>query len=192
MSRALLLTTSLDPKSRGRSLARWMTEALSDVLELEWIEYEDHLLPDFDNTDVFESESFRFLHQKILASSGVILVSPIYNWGICSNAKKIIESTGSESPITGQRAAWFDKIVTFVCVGALPHSYMAYSSAAMSLMMDFKCVINPYMIYASNDDLSDEGALSDALMARVRKTLAVKAELIAALSKRSYVSSWEI
>jgi NAD(P)H-dependent FMN reductase len=192
MNRVLLLTTSLDPNSRGHLLARWISETLSEVLELEWIDYKDHLLPDFDNTTVFESESFKFLHQKILAASGVILVSPIYNWAICSNAKKIIECTGSESSITGQRAAWFDKIVTFVCVGGLPHSYMAYSQTAMSLMLDFKCVINPYMIYASSDELSDGGVLSDALKARVRKTLGVKAELIAALSERKYVSRWEI
>ena len=187
----LLLSTSLDPDSKGKRLARWMTENLSDVLDLEWIEYKDHPLPDFDNDTIFQSESFAFLHEKIRTSSGVIVVSPIYNWTTCANLKKIVEATGSENPANGQRSAWFDQIVTFVCVAGSPVSYMSYSSLAMGLMLDFKCVINPYQVYATSEDFLDDG-LSKKIKTRARRALMVKAELIEALKNRKYTSGWEI
>ena len=134
----LLLSTSLDPNSKGNQLAQWMSENLSDILDLEWVEYKNHPLPDFDNDTVFQSESFAFLHEKIRTSSGVIVVSPIYNWSTCANLKKIVEATGSDNPTNAQRSAWFDKIVTFVSVAGSPVSYMSYSSLAMGLMLDFK------------------------------------------------------
>jgi NAD(P)H-dependent FMN reductase len=187
----LLLSTSLDPDSKGNQLARWMTENLSDVLDLEWIEYKNHLLPDFDNDTVFQTPAFQFLHGKIRTSSGVIVVSPIYNWTTCANLKKIVEATGSENPTNGQQSAWFDKIVTFVSVAGSPVSYMSYSSLAMGLMLDFKCVINPYQVYASSEDFLKDG-FSKKLQARARRALMVKAELIEALKNRKYTSGWEI
>jgi NAD(P)H-dependent FMN reductase len=189
--KTLLLSTSLDPDSKGNRLAQWMTENLSDVLDLEWIEYKNHLLPDFDNDTVFQSDSFQFLHEKIRTSSGVIVVSPIYNWTTCANLKKIVEATGSESDETGQRSAWFDKIVTFVCVAGVAESYMAYSSLAISLMLDFKCVIHPYQVYATSEDFLED-VFSKKLQARARRALMVKAELIEALKNRKYTSGWEI
>jgi NAD(P)H-dependent FMN reductase len=187
----LLLSTSLDPNSKGNRLARWVTENLSDVLDLEWIEYKNHLLPGFDNDTVFQSDSFQFLHEKIRTSSGVIVVSPIYNWTTCANLKKIVEATGSESDETRQRSAWFDKIVTFVCAAGVAEGYMAYSSLAVSLMLDFKCVINPYQVYATSEDFLDDG-FSEKLKSRARRALMVKAELIEALKNRKYTSGWEI
>lgn len=187
----VLLSTSLGPNSKGNQLARWMTEHLSDVLDLEWIEYKNHLLPDFDNDTIFQTDSFQFLHEKIRRSSGVVVVSPIYNWTTCANLKKIIECTGSENPANAQRSAWFDKIVTFVCVAGSPVSYMSYSSLAMGLMLDFKCLINPYQVYATSEDFLDDG-LSEKIKTRARRALTVKAELIEALKHRKYTSGWEI
>jgi NAD(P)H-dependent FMN reductase len=187
----LLLSTSLDPNSKGNQLAHWMTKNLAEIIDLEWIEYKDHLLPDFDNDTVFQSPAFGFLHEKIRTSSGVIVVSPIYNWTTCANLKKIVEATGSENPTNGQRAAWLDKIVTFVSVAGSPVSYMSYSSLAMGLMLDFKCVINPYQVYATSEDFLDDG-LSTKVKTRARRALMVKAELIEGLKHRKYTSGWEI
>jgi NAD(P)H-dependent FMN reductase len=183
----LLLSTSLDPNSKGNQLARWMTQEFSDIIDLDWIEYKDHLLPDFDNDTVFQSESFQFLHEKIRTSSGVTVVSPIYNWTTCASLKKIVEATGCENPANGQRSAWFDKIVTFVSVAGSPVSYMSYSGLAMGLMLDFKCVINPYQVYATSEDFLDDG-FSKNLQTRARRALMVKAELIEALKNRKYTS----
>jgi NAD(P)H-dependent FMN reductase len=187
----LLLSTSLDPQSKGNEFARWMMQEFSNILDLEWIEYKDHLLPDFDNDTIFQTEAFQFLHEKIRLSSGVIVVSPIYNWTTCASLKKIVEATGCENPDNGQDSAWFDKIVTFVCVAGSPVSYMSYSSLAMGLMLDFKCVINPYQVYATSEDFLED-SFSKKLKTRARRALMVKAELIEALKNRKYTSGWEI
>lgn len=92
----------------------------------------------------------------------------------------------------GQRAAWFDKIVTFLCAGGLPHSYMAYGPMALSLMLDFKCIINPYAVYSTDRDFNVDHAFSDKLTARLEKTMRVKIELADGLSKRQYRSGWEV
>jgi hypothetical protein len=60
----LLLSTSLDPNSKGNQLARWMTQEFSDIIDLEWIEYKDHLLPDFDNDTVFKRQHFNSCTKK--------------------------------------------------------------------------------------------------------------------------------
>ena len=82
--------------------------------------------------------------------------------------------------------------MTFVCAGGLPHSYMAYSSLAMSLMLDFKCVINPYQVYATERDWTNEIDASAALLARLEKAIKVKLELADGLQNRTYRSDWEI
>jgi NAD(P)H-dependent FMN reductase len=175
----LLLSTSLDPNSKGNEFARWITQEFSDIIDLEWIEYKNHLLPDFDNDTI------------IRRSSAVIVVSPIYNWTTCASLKKIVEATGCENPANGQRSAWFDKIVTFVCIAGSPVNYMSYSGLAMGLMLDFKCVINPYQVYATSEDFLDDG-FSQKLQTRARRALMVKSELIEGLKNRKYTSGWEI
>ena len=61
----------------------------------------------------------------------------------------------------------------------------------MGLMLDFKCVINPYQVYASGEDFLADG-LSQKIKTRARRALMVKAELIEGLKNRKYTSGWEI
>ncbi|MDN4595963.1 NADPH-dependent FMN reductase [Leifsonia virtsii] len=127
----------------------------------------------------------------LLEADSIVMAMPIYNWGAGSSAKNFIELTGATGE-KGRRAAWFDKVITFLCAGGLPHSYMAYSQIAASMMLDFKCVVNPYMVYASDRDLSLEHGFSDSLRSRLAKTVAVHAELRDLLAHRTYRSDWEI
>lgn len=124
-------------------------------------------------------------------ADGIVLAAPVYNWSLGSVLKQLIEATGATGE-RGRKAAWFDKTVTFVCAGGLPHSYMAYSSIAMSLMMDFKCIINPYVVYATERDWDGPETLSKPLADRMAKTMRVKREITEALSARTYSSDWEV
>ena len=191
-SKFTILSCSLDPESRSRRIAR---EAERLLLErrsnVEFIDLQDLELPTFDNLNCYEHSSYDRLYNAIRHADGVLLAVPIYNWSVGAAAKSLIELTGATGA-GGGKSAWFDQIVTFVCSGGLPHSYMAYGSLAMSLMLDFKCVINPYAVYATERDWIDGGTLSDALAARLRKTIEVKLELSSRLSSRTYASDWEI
>ncbi len=59
------------------------------------------------------------------------------------------------------------------------------------MTLDFKCILNPYMVYATDRDITD-GVFSEALSLRMEKTLDVALERAAALRNRTYSSDWEI
>lgn len=146
-------------------------------------------LPPFDNDRVFGTEAFDTLHAAIDEADGIVLAFPVYNWAPSSVVKSLVEATGATG--YGRRAAWFDKVVTFVCAAGLPHSYMATGTLAQSLMLDFKCVVNPYTAYLSERDWRESELKADR-MDRLRKTLGVHAELAQLLQSRTYSSEWEV
>ncbi|WP_285724465.1 NADPH-dependent FMN reductase [Psychromicrobium xiongbiense] len=148
-------------------------------------------MPPFDNRTIFGSEAFSSAHALIREAESVVLALPVYNWSVGSAAKNLIEATGATGD-DGRKAAWFDKLVTLLCAGGLPHSYMAYGALAMSVMLDFKCVVNPYVVYATERDWDDTGLLSSRLGARLRKTMEVHSELNNSLRGQLYSSDWEI
>jgi len=147
--------------------------------------------PNFDNDEIYSSEAYQSCHRIIAASDAVILASPVYNWACCAELKKFVEYIGSTPPDGSLKGAFYDKIVMFVNAGGLPHSYMAFTSLAASLMLDFKCIISPYNVYAHGDSWV-EGKLDDATTARLNRSLAVLTELAERLKNRSYGSDWEI
>ena len=187
----VIFSCSLDPASRSYLLAR-QAEALlvKSGHATRFVDLRSVGLPQFDNGDSFASAEFLMVHRAIEEVDGVVLAAPVYNWGLGGAAKNLIELTGATGG--GRRAAWFDKVVTFLCAGGLPHSYMAYGATALSLMLDFKCIINPYAVYSTDRDFDVDHTFSDRLAARIEKTIQVKIELAEGLSKRRYRSDWEV
>jgi NAD(P)H-dependent FMN reductase len=185
-----VISCSLDPVSTSRRLAERSASLLranghgSEVVDLATAP-----LPAFDNDQVFDSDAYGALHDVIRESDGVVLAFPIYNWAPSSTVKSLIEATGATGE--GRRAAWFDKVVTFVCAAGLPHSYMATGALAQSLMLDFKCVVNPYTAYVAERDW-EAGTLSVDRAARLEKTMTVHAELAGLLRDRTSLSDWEV
>lgn len=151
----------------------------------------DHRLPAFDNDQIFNSDAFAALYDVISSADGILLAFPVYNWAPAATVKSLIEATGATRQ-DGRVAAWFDKVVTFVCAAGLPHSYMATAALGQSLMLDFKCVINPYTAYISERDWEPSQQLKADRNDRLVKTLTVHAELSHLLSARSYRSDWEV
>lgn len=185
-----VISCSLDPTSASRRLAEQSAQLLTDgghastVIDLAHV-----ALPPFDNDQVFSSGAFEVLHREIQESDGVVLAFPVYNWAPSSAVKSLIEATGATGE--GRRAAWFDKVVTFVCAAGLPHSYMATGALAQSLMLDFKCVVNPYTAYVSERDWEGT-ALNADRAARLGKTIDVHTELAGLLRGRTFTSDWEV
>ena len=185
-----VISCSLDPASASRRLADRSAELIIDrghrsaVVDLART-----ALPPFDNDRVFGSDAFDALHSTIDEADGIVLAFPIYNWAPSSSVKSLIEATGATG--YGRRAAWFDKVVTFVCAAGLPHSYMATGTLAQSLMLDFKCVVNPYTAYVSERDW-DETRLSADRADRLGKTIDVHVELTEMLQGRTYSSDWDV
>lgn len=185
-----VISCSLDPASSSRRLAEQSAALLTaNGHRSEVVDLAAASLPAFDNDKVFDSDAFGALHGVIQESDGVVLAFPIYNWAPSSTVKSLIEATGATG--ADRHAAWFDKVVTFVCAAGLPHSYMATGPLAQSLMLDFKCVVNPYTAYVSERDW-EAGALTSDRAARLEKTMTVHVELATLLRDRTYRSDWEV
>ena len=56
--------------------------------------------------------------------------------------------------LTGRR--WSEKVVGFACAAGGHSSYMSVMSIANSLMLDFRCLINPRFVYATGNDFGND------------------------------------
>jgi NAD(P)H-dependent FMN reductase len=187
----LIVSCSLDPLSQSRLLALDAARRLEDRGAcVEVMDLQEMRLPAFDNAEAHDHWGVVGLKRAIVGADAVLIAAPVYNWSLGSAAKNMVEVTGATGE-NGRKAAWFDKFVTFLCAGGLPHSYTAYAGLASSMTLDFKCILNPYMVYATDRDFTD-GVFSEALSLRMEKTLDVALELAAALRNRTYSSDWEI
>jgi|SRR5271165_2439819 len=190
---SLVLSSSLDPSSRSEQLARLYAASLSSYgVEVQFLSLKDYPLPRFDNAaGILEDNSYLALHEAASKADGLVLASPIYNWGCCAELKRFVEVVGTNPPEGPARTPFFDKIVSFVIAAGLPQSYMAFSSLAISMMLDYKCIINPYSVYVDNSCWSGD-ALCEKSSKRLGKSAHVMGELMRCLAERDYHSRWEI
>ena len=188
----LVLSSSLDKNSRSRELARICQRVLEPFdIQTTFVDLAEFEIPNFDNDTIYQTQVYRHLHEITRQSDGIVMCSPVYNWGVSSELKKYVEYIGSTPSDGSLEGALFDKVITFVNSGGLPHSYTAFREMATSLMLDFKCIINPYHVYAHNRHWSN-GQLGAEKMQRVEKSMSVMTELCRLLTKRTYSSTWEI
>ena len=68
---------------------------------------------------------------------------------------------------------------------------MSFASLATSMMLDFKCILNPYNVYVHNRHWED-GLLGEEAVKRIEQSAAVLVELMHCLAGRTYHSSWDV
>jgi FMN reductase len=135
----LIISTSLNPESKSRILAKSAHEAFNAKVKSELIDLADYNLPLCDGDAVYGDANVKKLTKKIEGASAILLAVPVYNYAGSAAAKNLIELTGG---------AWSDKVVGFLCAAGGRSSYMSIMSLANSLMLDFRCIINPRFVYA--------------------------------------------
>jgi len=191
--RSLILSTSLDASSRSEQLARIYADALSALgVEVQFASLKDYPLPRFDNSkEITTDASYLALHDAASRAEGLVLASPVYNWGCSAELKRFVEVVGTSPPGSSVRSPFFDKIVSLVTAAGAPQSYMSFSSTAISMMLDFKCIINPFVVSLDSRNWSGE-TLSEESSNRVRRSADVMAELMRCLAGRDYRSRWGI
>lgn len=190
-TKILVVSSSLDPQSRSEKLARMCEDHLRKGSEVRFISLKDYPLQGLDLHQPLKSEVYRQLHAFVSEADGLVLASPIYNWSCCAELKRFVEVVGTTPPDGSLKGAFYDKVIAFVNAAGLPHSYMAFEGLAASMMLDFKCVISPYNVYASNHDWEGE-TLRDKAVQRLSKSMDVFLELTSLLKPRTYKSTWEI
>lgn len=168
-----LFSTSLNPDSRSRILARAAADALGQLgVEYEWIDLAELPLPICDASYCYAHPNVVRCIQAIEGARAIILATPVYNYDVSASAKNLIELTGR---------AWTDKVVGLLATAGGPGSYMSLMGLANSLMLDFHSLIVPRFVYATGAAF-EMGELRDPevaarLLAVVGQTLRLSAAL---------------
>ena len=143
----VIISCSLHPKSRSYIMAQDIaTHFKKNGVEAPIIDLREYELGMYD-TETHQQEPALSLRKTIDAANAVIMAVPIYNYDVNAAAKNIIELTGN---------AWKHKLVGFLCAAGGKSSYMSVMGLANSLMLDFRCIIIPRIVYATGDDFGDD------------------------------------
>ena len=157
----IVISTSLNPKSRSRLLALIAFDELKNMgVSVEWLDLADHPIPLCDGDEAYNNSNVKELRDKIQNAKGVLFAVPIYNYDVNAAAKNLIELTGD---------AWSNKIVGFLCAAGGKQSYMSVMNLANSLMLDFRCLIIPRFVYSVSEDFEVDDMTDSIVKARVNE-----------------------
>lgn len=153
----LLLSTSLNPRSKSHTLALSAQEILETAgAGTCLVELGELALPIAGAEGSFENPQAIALTERVREADGILVSSPIYNYDLNAACKNAIELTGE---------GWEGKVVGFLCAAGGHASYMSVMATANSLMLDFRCIIVPRFVYATGAAFRD-GALADPEVTR--------------------------
>lgn len=150
----LLISSSLNPKSKSRILAlraKELLETYSEV-ELEYVDLMDLELPMCDGGAAYGHPQVVELNKKVEAADGFLVSTPIYNYSSNGAIKNVIDLTGND---------WKDKFVGFLAAAGGSLSYMAPMELANSLMLNSRCHILPRYVYTDGSAFVN-GEISNA------------------------------
>ena len=142
----LVISTSLNPDSRSRILARSAVAILEKYSDsVTFLDIVQLKLPLCDGGACYGDPQISKIADAIQTAKGVLVAVPIYNYDVSSSAKNLIELTGK---------AWTDKVVGFLCAAGGQGSFMAPMGFANSLMLDFRSLILPRFVFATDESFS--------------------------------------
>ena len=169
----LVLSCSLNPESNSRLLARAAHASLIAAgHDAAWLDLRELPLPPCDGAAAYAHAHVAQAQNLVHAASGILAATPVYNYDVNAALKNLIELTGK---------AWENKVVGFACTAGGLSSYMAVMSLANSLMLDFRCIIVPRFVYATERDFTGETISNPAIAERTAGLARELARMSAAL-----------
>lgn len=173
-TKLLIISCSLNPQSRSRLLAECAAKFARKKHTVELVDLRHFELPHCDG-DLAESHATSLaLASKIKQASCILLAVPVYNYNVSAAAKNLIECTGS---------AWDDKVVGFLMAAGGKMSYMAILPLANSMLLDFRCIVTPQIVYADKTAFSDNQLTSDDISKRIASLIEQMTALAKAVSR---------
>jgi NAD(P)H-dependent FMN reductase len=165
----LIISSSLRSESLSRILAHEARRVLEhDGRQAAILDLRDHSLPLCDGGNSEAHPSAVRIRELLGKASAILVATPVYNYAANAAIKNLIELTGS---------AWQDKAVGFLCAAGGMSSYMSIMSLANSLMLDFRCVIVPRFVYATEEAFADGRITDDDVTNRVAELARTTARL---------------
>jgi NAD(P)H-dependent FMN reductase len=163
MPKHLVISTSGNPDSNSRRMGQTAFAHLQkQKIDCDWVDLREIDLPLCDADQCYGMPGSKRLSTAIKGADGILIAAPVYNFDVAAATKNMIELTGS---------AWQDKIVGFLCAAGGMGSYMSVMAYANSLMLDFRCVIIPRFVFATNDAFDGDNINDKKIVGRI-ETLA--------------------
>lgn len=165
-----IVSSSLQSVSKSRILAGAALDiARHTGLEARLIDLRDYPLSLCDGEDSFSQPHVETLKRLLGESRGVILASPIYNYDVSATLKNLIEHVGGELT---------DKVVGLLCAAGGERSYMSVMPFLNSLMLDYRTIVIPRFVFATEGAFDGDSIRDEGVVNRVR-------ELVVSLSRMS-------
>ena len=144
-----IISSSLNDKSQSLILSSYAQDYLSNSqnVNAELINMQNYPLPLCCPDDVYIDKNVVKIESLIASADSIIFSTPIYNYEVNSVLKNLLDLTGK---------AWNEKIIGMMCTAGGYNSYMAVMSFANSLMLNFRCIIVPRFVYATNKAFDTE------------------------------------
>lgn len=166
MKKLLVISSSLNPQSRSRILAKDACQRLQALTaetsqaSVEWVDLSELDLPPCDGATCYANENAQMMATRISEAHGVLMAVPIYNFQSGSSAKNLIELTGK---------AWENTVAGFICAAGGQGSYMSIMTMANSLMLDFRTFVIPRFVYATGDQVNVDGQIDEEIEQRIQE-----------------------
>lgn len=150
--RQLIISCSLSPKSHSAILAQRLSDEIAGLGdEVRLIDLRKLELPFCDGDACYAHPNAQMLKAAIKEAPAITIATPIYNFETGGGTRNVVALGGD---------AFTDKVIGFLCAAGGDNSYMAVMSLANSLMLDFRCIVVPRFVYASDAAFTD-GRLSE-------------------------------
>jgi len=169
----LVVSASLNPGSNSRLLAREARRVLeADGATAPLLDLRELPLPLCDGDTAHDHPNVARARSLIAGAAGILAATPVYNYDANAALKNLVELTGR---------AWENKAVGFLCAAGGDSSYMSILALANSLMLDFRCVIVPRFVYATDAAFAGGELRDPEIVARVAACARATARLAGAL-----------
>jgi len=169
-----LFSCSLSPSSRSFRLAEAAQARLRALnVQAELTDLRRWNLPLCDGAAVYEDPQVIAVREQLEQADAILISSPVYNYDASAAAKNLVELTGT---------AWLNKVVGLIYAAGGKSSYMASLGLANSLMLDFRCLIVPRIVYATREDVGEDGRLNDLIAERLEQLCDQTVRLAGALA----------
>ena len=150
--RQLIISCSLSPTSHSAILAQRLSDEIAGLGdEVRLIDLRTLELPFCDGGACYAHPNAQLLKAAIKEAPAITIATPIYNFETGGGTRNVVALGGD---------AFTDKVIGFLCSAGGENSYMAVMSLANSLMLDFRCIVVPRFVYASDAAFTD-GRLSE-------------------------------
>jgi len=173
--RILVVSTSLNPASKSRGLARAACDPIrAQGASVDWVDLQENPLPFCDGKSSNQDPTALDLRAKVEAADGILLAAPVYNYDVNAAAKNLVELTGR---------AWTGKVVALAVAAGGQRSGMSPMGLINSLMLDFRCIVLPRYVYATRENYEEDGSPNTDCLERINELSVELLRITRALSQ---------